>query len=132
MWHLSKKHKRALPHPSRTQAANTGQHPLLWASQPNPWLPFVAMTDPDKSAQKRQRAVTVDATHALVSAVRDQALTAARAAAATVLQTVRHVVISAKNAAHVWAMQPFAPNARPWSAPKCLCANWPHKHMAKP
>jgi hypothetical protein len=134
MLRLPKKHTRALRHPSRTQAAKTRQpqHQPLWPSPPNRWSLFVATTGPDKSAQKRQLAVTVDATHVLVSAVRDQELTAARAEAETVLQTVRRVVISAKNAVHVWVTPLSAPNARPWSGPKCPCANWPHRPTAKP
>ncbi len=134
MLRLPKKHKRALRHLSRTQTAKTRQpqHQPLPPSPPNRWSLFVETTGPDKSAQKRQLAVTVAATHVLVSAVRDQELTAALAEAETVLQTVRRVVISAKNAVHVWVMPLSAPNARPWSAPKCPCANWPHRPTAKP
>jgi hypothetical protein len=135
---LLNKHKTAVPHPRQIQTPSSRQAKLQPQHQPlspsplNPWLRFAATTGPVKSAQKRQLAVTGDATHVLVSAVRARVLTAARAVAVTVLQTVRHEVISAKNAVHVWAMRPFAPNVRPWSAPKCRCANWPHKRMAKP
>jgi hypothetical protein len=92
----------------------------------------VATTDPVKSALRRQLAVMVDAMHVPVSAVLAQVLTAAQAGAVTGLQTARHGVISAKTVAHVWGMPPSAHSAKPWSAPRCPCASWPRKRMAKP
>jgi hypothetical protein len=54
--------------------------------------------------------------------------------AVTVLVTAVHAVkavMFAKTAGHAWAMPLSAPSAKPWSAPKCRCANWPHKRTAK-
>ena len=54
--------------------------------------------------------------------------------AVTVLGTAVHAVkaeMFAKTAGHVWAMPLSVPNVKPWSVPKCRCANWPHKRTAK-
>jgi hypothetical protein len=54
--------------------------------------------------------------------------------AVTVLVTAVHAVkavMFAKTAGHVWAMPLSVPSAKPWSVPKCRCANWPHKRTAK-
>ena len=78
-----------------------------------------------------------------VSAARVRVVTGDRAALAsvavnvvgTVLVTgagVVKAVISGKTGVRVWAMPLSVPSARPWNAPKCRCANWPHKPMAKP
>ena len=40
--------------------------------------------------------------------------------------------ISGKTGVPVWAMRPSARNARPWSGPRCRCANWRPKPMVKP
>jgi hypothetical protein len=40
-------------------------------------------------------------------------------------------VISVKTGVRVSVTPLSAPNAKPWSVPKCRCANWPHKPMAK-
>ena len=42
------------------------------------------------------------------------------------------ILPTVKIADHVWVMRPSAHSARPWSAPKCRCANWLPKPMAKP
>lgn len=55
-------------------------------------------------------------------------------AVGTVLVTevvVAKAVISAKTGVRAWAMPLSVPNVKPWSVPKCRCANWPHKPMAK-
>lgn len=51
--------------------------------------------------------------------------------AVTVLVTAVHAVMFAKTVGHAWAMPLSAPSAKPWSVPKCRCANWPHKRTAK-
>ncbi len=54
--------------------------------------------------------------------------------AVTVLVTAVHAVkgvMFAKTADHVWAMPPSVHSVKPWSVPKCRCANWPHKRTAK-
>jgi hypothetical protein len=73
-----------------------------------------------------------------VSAVRAPVVTGVPVArvieAVTVLVTAVHAVkavMFAKTAGHAWAMLLSAPSAKPWSAPKCRCANWPRKRMAK-
>ena len=52
----------------------------------------------------------------------------------TVLATVAHAakaVISVKTGALVWVMPHSVRNVKPWSGPKCLCANWPLKPTVK-
>jgi hypothetical protein len=54
--------------------------------------------------------------------------------AVTVLVTAVHAVkavMFAKTVGHAWAMPLSAPSAKPWSVPKCRCANWLHKRTAK-
>jgi hypothetical protein len=48
--------------------------------------------------------------------------------------SVAHVataVISVKTGVLVWAMPPSVRNEKPWIGPKCRCANWRRKPMAK-
>ena len=70
-----------------------------------------------------------------VSAARVPAAIGAPAAlvsvVATASVTVVHVVMSAKTVGLAWAIPLSVRNEKPWSVPKCLCANWPHKRMAK-
>ena len=53
------------------------------------------------------------------------------AGVATVVNA-RMAVRSEKTGAHAWAMLLSVRNVKPWSVPKCHCANWLHKHMVKP
>jgi hypothetical protein len=87
-----------------------------------------------RSLQDEMAAVMAD----LVSAEHAPAVTVGQAArvseAGTVSVTVAPVVkaaISAKTEAHVWAMPPSVLSAKPWNAPKCRFANWPHRPMVK-
>ncbi len=55
-------------------------------------------------------------------------------AAGTVLVTVVVVakaVISVRTGGRAWVMPLSVRNAKPWSVPKCRCANWQRKRMAK-
>ena len=64
-------------------------------------------------------------------------LDAAQALVALVIVALSAEVIASvteprvKTAVRDWVMRLSAPNAKPWSVPKCPCANWPHKPMAK-
>jgi hypothetical protein len=66
---------------------------------------------------------------ALASAARAPGVTAdqARAASATVAlnaaATVLAIAHPVKTEAHAWGMPLSAPNAKPWSAPKCRCGS---------
>ena len=42
------------------------------------------------------------------------------------------ILPSAQIVGRGWVMLLFAPNAKPWRGPRCRCANWPRKPMAKP
>jgi hypothetical protein len=51
----------------------------------------------------------------------------------TALETASRMATSTVAIAdRVWAMRLFVPSARRWNAPKCRCANWRPKPMAKP
>lgn len=74
----------------------------------------------------------------LVSAVYAQVAIVDRAAQANevviawvTVARVAKAVISARTAVLAWAMRPSVHSAKPWSVPKCRCANWPHKPTAK-
>lgn len=75
---------------------------------------------------------------ALASVVRDQVVTEAQVLAALVIAVLNAEVIvlvtavRVKTVARDWVMRHSAPNARPWNAPKCRCASWPHKRTARP
>ena len=97
------------------------------------------MTAQVKRKQKLCRVAMAAAMADPASAVRVPELTGALAAqvsvAVSALATavvVAKAVISAKTAVRVWAMPLSVPSAKPWSAPKCRCANWPRKRTAKP
>lgn len=73
-----------------------------------------------------------------VSAVPVQVATVVRAVRVSVVAIalvtevrVVKAVISVKTGVRVSVTPLSAPNAKPWSVPKCRCANWPHKPMAK-
>jgi spore maturation protein SpmA len=87
---------------------------------------------------KRLPGATADVTVVQVSVVLARVATAAQAPAALVIAVLNaEVIVSVteprvKTAARDWVMRLSAPNAKPWSAPKCRCASWPHKRMARP
>jgi hypothetical protein len=68
-----------------------------------------------------------------VTGVHAQVATVAQIASVTAALVVHPAkgVISVKTEAPVWAMPPSARSVKPWSVPKCRCANWRHKPMAK-
>lgn len=98
-----------------------------------------AMTAPAKRKQKPLQVATAAAMADPASAVRVPGLTEAPVAqvsvAVSALATavvVAKAVMSARTAVRVWAMPLSVLSAKPWSAPKCRCANWPRKRTAKP
>ena len=128
-----------LPVPSRTPKAQCKlRHPWWPLSQPNPSWRCAATTGPAKSVPKRLPGATADVTVVQVSVVLAQVATAAQAPAALVIAVLNaEVIVSVteprvKTAARDWVMRLSAPNAKPWSAPKCRCASWLHKRMARP
>lgn len=127
------------PAPSRTARAQSQlRHPWWPPSQPNPWWRCAATTDLDKSVLKRLLGAMGVEMAALVSVVRAQVATAAQVPAVLVIAVLNAEVIvlvtevRVKTVARVWVMRHSAPSAKPWSAPKCRCASWPHKHTARP
>ena len=127
------------PAPRRTaRAQNQLRHPWWPPSQPNPWWRCAATTDLDKSVLKRLLGAMGVEMAALVSVVRAQVATAAQVPAVLVIAVLNAEVIvlvtevRVKTAPRVWVMRHSAPSAKPWSAPKCRCASWPHKHTARP
>ena len=120
------------------QAKSSLRHPLCPQSLPNPWWPCVATTDPAKSVLRHLLGAMADVMAALASAARapggtaDQALAASATVALNAAATVLAIVHPVKTEAHVWVMRLSARNAKPWSAPKCRCASWPRKRMARP
>jgi hypothetical protein len=75
---------------------------------------------------------------ALASAVPAPVVTVAQALDALVIVALSAVGIvlaivgPVKTEALAWVMRLSAPNAKPWSAPRCRCASWPHKRTARP
>ena len=127
------------PAPRRTaRAQNLLRHPWWPPSQPNPWWRCAATTDLDKSVLKRLLGAMGVEMDALESVVRAQVATAAQVPAVLVIVVLNAEVIvlvtevRVKTVARVWVMRHSAPSAKPWSAPKCRCASWPHKHTARP
>jgi hypothetical protein len=119
------------PAPSWTARAQSQlRHPWWPPSQPNPWWRCAATTDLAKSAQKRLLGAMGVEMAALASVVRAQVATAAQVPAVLVIAVLNAVRV--KTVARVWVMRHSAPSAKPWSAPKCRCASWPHKHTARP
>lgn len=120
------------------QAKSSLRHPLWPPSLPNPWWPCAATTVLAKSAPKPLPGATADVMAALASAARAPGVTAdqARAVLATVVLNAAATVLATahpvKTEAHVWVMRLSARNAKPWSAPKCRCASWPLRRMARP
>ena len=68
--------------------------------------------------------VLVTVTVALVIAVRARVIVAT-VSRAVILQTVA-------SAPPVWVIPLSVPNAKPWNAPRCRCASWRPKPMARP
>ena len=105
-------------------------------SPPNPWWLCGVTTALGKRKQKLLAAETVamqSVTADPVTVVHAQVATAAQTASVTAARVVHPAkgVISAKTVAPVWAMLPSARSVKPWSVPKCRCANWRHRPMAK-
>ena len=90
------------------------------------------MTVRDKRKPKPrvpEMAVTRDAMAVPASEVHARERTEAGSAIGAALLLA---VISAKTGVPVWVMPLSAHNEKPWSVPKCRCANWQLKPMAKP
>jgi hypothetical protein len=117
------------PRPKRLRPPWPPPNPpsLLWRC--------VVMTVLAKRKQKLLQVAMADVMADPVSAARVPVGTVVPVArvieAVTVLGTAVHAVMFAKTVGHAWAMPPSAPSAKPWSVPKCRCANWPHKRTAK-
>ena len=105
-------------------------------SPPNPWWLCGVTTALGKRKQKLLAAETVamqSVTADPVTVVHAQVATAAQTVSVTAARGVHpaKAEISAKTEAPVWAIPPSARSEKPWSAPKCRCANWRLRHMAK-
>jgi hypothetical protein len=120
------------------QPKSSLRHPLWPPSLLNPWWPCAATTALAKSAPKRLPGATADVMAVLESAVRapgvtaDQALAALATVALNAAATALAIAHPVKTEAHVWVMRLSARNGKPWSAPKCRCASWPLRRMARP
>ena len=115
--------------PSRTARAQSQlRHPWWPPSQPNPWWRCAATTDLAKRKPQPHWGATHGPGHGLVTETPAQAATEARD-----LKAVASVMTEAcvKIGAPVWATPLSVRSAKRWSAPKCLCANWQRKPMAK-
>ena len=101
-------------------------------SPQNPWWPCVATTGLAKRKQKLLGDVT-----GVMPAVMAGPASGALARVVTVWVigvSAAHpvkVVISVMTEAPAWAMPLSALSVKPWSVPKCRCANWQRKPMAK-
>ncbi len=127
--------KRCKPRPIRTACSQKSlRRPWSHPSPPNPWWRCAATTGPAKSVPKGLPAAMA----AQASAGRAPVATGVQVPAALVTEVLNAVVIvlatvdRVKTAARAWEMRLSAPNAKPWSGPKCPCASWQHKRMAKP
>ena len=105
-------------------------------SPPNRWWLFEVTTVRVKRKQKllagetgAMHGATVD----LVTVAHAQLATAAQTVTVTAVRVVHPAKgeISVKTEAHAWVIPPFALKEKPWSGPKCRCANWRHRPMAK-
>ncbi len=118
-----------LPRPKRLRPQWPRPNPpsLLWRC--------VAMTVLAKRKQKLRQVAMAAVMADPVSAARVPVGTVVPVArvieAVTASVTAVHVVMSAKTVGLAWAMRLSVRNEKPWSVPKCLCANWPHKPTAK-
>jgi hypothetical protein len=117
------------PRPKRLRPPWPRPNPpnLLWRC--------VVMTVLAKRKQKLLQVAMADVMADPVSAARVPVGTVVPVArvieAVTVLGTAVHAVMFAKTVGHAWAMPPSVHSAKPWSVPKCRCANWLHKRTAK-
>jgi hypothetical protein len=135
---------KPLPKALKAQKQPRPKHRLLLWPRPNrPSLLWrcAAMTVRVKRKPKPlqvEMVVMAAATAVRASGVPVRVATVDLAARVSVAETVlvtavavAKAVISAKTGVRVWAMPLSVPSAKPWSVPKCRCANWPHKPMAK-
>jgi len=118
------------------------QRPWLRPGLPSRWSRCAAMTAQAKRKPKRPQAVMADAmavqviampvrviAQVIVPAVR---VTVVRARASEASVSHGAILQTVANVPRAWAIPPSARNARPWSAPRCRCASWPHKPTARP
>jgi hypothetical protein len=98
----------------------------------------VVTTGPVKNDLRYPLDAMADVMAVLASAARAraatevQALVALAIVALSVVGIVLAIVGPVKTEALAWVMRLSAPNAKPWSAPRCRCASWPHKRTARP
>jgi hypothetical protein len=98
----------------------------------------VATTGPAKSVPKRLPAAMAVVMAALANAGRAPVAIGVQVPAALGTEVLNAGVIvlatvdRVKTAARAWEMRLSAPNAKPWSEPKCHCASWLLKRMARP
>ena len=106
----------------------------LYPRPPNPWWRCAETIDLGKSVPKHLPAVMAAVMAALASAGRAPAATGVQVPAVLVTEVLIALatVSLGKTAARAWEMRLSAPNAKPWSEPKCHCASWLLKRMARP
>jgi hypothetical protein len=110
------------------------RRPWLQPSPPNLWWRCAATIGLVKSVPKHLLAAMA----ALASAGRAPVATGVQVPAVLVTEVLNAGAIAlatvdrVKTAVRAWVMRLSAPNAMPWSGPKCPCASWQHKRMAKP
>lgn len=131
--------KRRKQYPIRTACSKKIlRRPWLHPSPPNPWWRCAATIGLAKSVPKHLPAAMAAVMAALASAGRVLVATGVQVQAVLVTEVLNAVVIAlatalrVKTAARAWVMRLFAPNAKPWSGPKCPCASWRHKRTARP
>ena len=107
-------------------------------SPPNLWWRCAATIGLAKSDPKHLLGAMAAVMAALASAGRAPVATGVQVPAVLVTEGLNAGAIALatalreKTAARAWEMRLSAPNAKPWSGPKCPCASWQHKRMAKP
>jgi hypothetical protein len=127
--------KRRKQHPIRTACAQKSlRRPWLHPSPPNPWWRCAATIGLAKSVPKHLPGAMVAVMAALASAGRAPVATGVQVLAVLVTEAVIALatVSLGRTVARAWVMRLSAPNAKPWSAPKCPCASWRHKRTARP
>ena len=127
--------KRRKPLPLRTACSQKSLRRLwLHPSPPNLWWRCAVTIGLAKSVPKHQPGAMAAVMAVLASAGRAPVATGVQVPADLVTAVVIALatVSLVKTAARAWAMRLSAPNAKPWSGPKCPCANWRHKRMARP
>ena len=127
--------KRRKQHPIRTACVQKSlSRPWLPPSPQNLWWRCAATTGLAKSVPKHLPAAMAAVMAALASAGHAPAATGVQVPAVLVTEAVIALatVSLGRTVARAWVMRLSAPNAKPWSGPKCRCASWRHKRTARP